>query len=511
MTPLWSPRDLIEATGGAMVTDFAASGVSIDTRTLAPGDLFVALRGDAGDGHAFVADALARGAAGAMVHRDVIPPEGAHRDGTHRDGGGAARLLRVDDTLGALTRMGAYARARFTGRLVAITGSVGKTTTKEMLRRILARFGPTHAAPASYNNHWGVPLTLARLPPAARFCVVEIGMNHAGEIAPLARLARPHVAVITTVEKAHVGHLGSIAAIAQEKAAILRGLLPGGVAVLPLDSPLFALLRTAARSSLDGAARDEALRITTFGANPTADACLLAADPDADGSTLIVRVNGTEARLRIDAPGRHMAMNALAALAAAASLGADVRAAAEALAGFAPVAGRGARRAIAVPNGVMPNGAMPNGVRPNGVIPGENGPRGTASAGTALLLDESYNGNGASMRAALAVLRLQPARRRVAVLGDMLELGDEGPAEHLALAEPVGEAADLLFACGPLMRGLCDAAPERLHAVHAADSAALAPLVAAAVRPGDAILVKGSLGSRMQRVVEALDRLGSGV
>jgi UDP-N-acetylmuramoyl-tripeptide--D-alanyl-D-alanine ligase len=383
-----------------------------------------------------------------------------------------ARLLRVDDTLAALTRLGAYARARFTGRLVAVTGSVGKTTTKEMLRRILAAFAPTHAAVASYNNHWGVPLTLARLPPEARFCVAEIGMNHAGEIAPLARLARPHVAVITTIEKAHVGHLGSIAAIAAEKASIMRGLPPHGVAVLPLDNPLFPVLREAAGD----------MRVVTFGTDHDADACLLATEADADGTDLNVRVNGTEAWLRIDAPGRHMAMNALAALAAAGALGADVRMAAAALAGFAPVAGRGARRAITIPGGAIPDGTIPGGT-----VPGS----------AALLLDESYNGNGASMRAALDVL------------GDMLELGEEGPAEHFALAQAVTEAADLLFACGPLMRELCEAVPERLHAVHAADSAALAPIVAAAVRPGDAILVKGSLGSRMQRVVTALDALGS--
>jgi UDP-N-acetylmuramoyl-tripeptide--D-alanyl-D-alanine ligase len=478
MTPLWSTRDLVEATGGAMASDLAATGVSIDTRTLVPGDLFVALRGDNGDGHEFVIDALAKGAAGAMVHRDVPgeltaelttdPTTDSTTDSTTDvtlGGAIAARLLWVDDTLAALTRLGAYARARFTGRLVAITGSVGKTTTKEMLRRVLTAFAQTHAAVASYNNHWGVPLTLARLPRDARFCVAEIGMNHAGEIAPLARLARPHVAVITTVEKAHVGYLGSIAAIAAEKASIMHALPPDGVAVLPLDNALFSMLREAAGGR----------RIVTFGANPSADACLLDAQTDADGTDLRVRINGTEARLRIDAPGRHMAMNALAALAAATALGADVRMAADALAGFAPVAGRGARRTIAVPGG------------------------------TALLLDESYNGNGASMRAALEVLRLQPARRRLAVLGDMLELGDEGPAEHLALAPAVTEAADLLFACGPLMQGLCGAVPERLHAMCAADSAALAPIVARAARPGDAILVKGSLGSRMKRVVAALD------
>ncbi len=434
-----------------MRTDFAATGVSIDTRSIAPGDLFVALRGEAGDGHDFVADALAKGAAGAMVHRDLA-----------LDVPAPARLLRVDDTLAALTRLGAYARARFTGRLVAITGSVGKTTTKEMLRRILVAFGPTHAAVASYNNHWGVPLTLARLPPIARFCVAEIGMNHAGEIAPLARLARPHLAVITTIEKAHVGHLGSIEAIAGEKAAILRGLQANGVAVLPLDNPLFPLLRDAAETT-----GREGVRIVTFGANPAADACLVAVEADADGSTLDLRVNGTEARLRIDAPGPHMAMNALAALAAAAALGADVRRAAAALAGFSPVAGRGARRAISVPGGSGADGTVPDAPMPGGSGPGGSGPGGSGRVGAALLLDESYNGNGASMRAALAVLRLQPARRRIAVLGDMLELGDEGPAEHLALADAVSGSADRLFACGPLMRGLCDAVPERLHAVHA--------------------------------------------
>jgi UDP-N-acetylmuramoyl-tripeptide--D-alanyl-D-alanine ligase len=454
MTALWSTRDLTEATGGTMRTAFAAEGVSIDTRTIQPGDLFIALRGEGGDGHDFVAAALGKGAAGAMVHRDV--PD-------------VATLLRVDDTLAGLTRLGGYARARFAGRLVAVTGSVGKTTTKEMLRRILVAFGPTHAAVASYNNHWGVPLTLARTPREARFCVAEIGMNHAGEIAPLSRLARPHVAVITTVEKAHIGYLGSLEAIAAEKASILQGLEPDGVAVLPIDNPMFAMLRDAAGDA----------RVMTFGTAPEADACLLAATPDATGTDIEVRINGTTSTLRIEAPGRHMATNALAALAAAAALGADVRAAAVALAGFTPVAGRGLRRMIAVPGG------------------------------TALLLDESYNGNGASMRAALAVLKLQPAQRRIAVLGDMLELGDEGPAEHAALANSVAGAADSLFACGPLSRHLFDAVPTALRTAHATDSAALARLVAESVRPGDAILVKGSLGSRMKRVVDALDALGS--
>ncbi len=451
MTELWTAHDLLEATGGTMAMPFGATGVSIDTRTLQRGDLFVALHGESGDGHDFVDEAMARGAAGAMVHRPVA----------------SKRVLLVDDTLAGLHRMGGYARARFGGRLIAVTGSVGKTTTKEMLRTILSAFGGTHAAVASYNNHWGLPLTLARMPPDAAFSVAEIGMNHAGEIAPLARLARPHVAVITAVEKAHIGYLGSIEAIADEKAAILSGLEPGGVAVLPADSPQFARLRSAARDA----------RVVTFGTGALTDVRLLALDEDADGSNVGAEVLGQQIRFRLNAPGRHMAMNAMAAIAGAAvSLSRPADDVARALESFAPVAGRGARRHIAV------------------------------RGGTALLLDESYNGNGASMRAALSVLRLQPANRRLVALGDMLELGEEGPAEHRALAAEVAATADCVFACGPLMRDLFDRVPDQMRGGYANGSAALAPMVADAVAPGDAILVKGSLGSRMKLVVDALER-----
>jgi UDP-N-acetylmuramoyl-tripeptide--D-alanyl-D-alanine ligase len=452
MTQLWTALDLLEATGGAIGVPFAAGGISIDTRTLRPGDLFVALLGEGRDGHAFVEDALAQGAAGAMVHRDVP---------------GASRLLRVDDTLAALARLGGFARVRSRAKVVAVTGSVGKTTTKEMLRTILSAFGTTHAAEASYNNHLGLPLTLGRMPLDAAFCVAEIGMNHAGEIAPLSSLARPHIAVITTVEKAHIGYLGSIEAIADEKAAILSGLEPGGIAILPLDSPLFPRLRDAASSKT----------VMTFGTSQGATGRLMEMEPDADGSGILAEIAGHEIRFRLNAPGRHMAMNAMVALTAAHALGLDPKTAARALETFAPLAGRGTRRKLALP------------------------------AGTALLLDESYNGNGASMRAALDVLRLQPARRRIAVLGDMLELGTAGPSEHTALAEAVAQSADLLFACGPLMRNLFGAVPANLRGVYAADSAALAPILAQAIAAGDAVLVKGSLGSRMKRVVDALDSL----
>jgi UDP-N-acetylmuramoyl-tripeptide--D-alanyl-D-alanine ligase len=555
MTALWTAHDLAEATGGVLTAPFAATGVSIDTRTLAPGDLFVALLGEAGDGHRFVAGALARGAAGAMVHAglshlgppDVGPPDVGPPDVGLPDLG---PLLRVDDTLAALARLGGYARARFTGRLVAVTGSVGKTTTKEMLRTMLAALGPTHAAVASYNNHWGLPLTLARLPADAAYCVAEIGMNHAGEIAPLARLARPHVAVITAVEKAHIGYLGSLEAIADEKACIVAGLEPGGVAVLPLDTPMLPRL-------LAAAARVGA-RVVGFGsaeaaAPGIADTVRLCdARMDAEGSDVTADVLGTRVAFRLNAPGRHMVMNALAALAAASML-----------AGAGVAAGVGVAGVAAAPNVSRPGLARPPtagvraasedlGGRPSpamtrGNVGGADSPAtapvnagdaaapvraraGTLAAalanfaplsgrgirralhlpaGMAQLLDESYNGNGASMRAALAVLALQPAQRRVAVLGDMLELGDAGPAEHIALAAPAAAAADLVFTCGPLMRHLHDALPPAQRGAHAADSAALAPLVAHALRPGDAVLVKGSLGSRMRRVVDQLDSLAA--
>jgi UDP-N-acetylmuramoyl-tripeptide--D-alanyl-D-alanine ligase len=456
--PLWTADELVEATGGFLTIPFDANGVSIDTRTLAPGDLFVALVGDGRDGHAFVADAIAKHAAGAVVHADIGPA----------DISTGIPLLRVDDTLAALNRLGGFARARFGdagGQLIAVTGSVGKTTTKEMLRGALAAFGPTHAAAASYNNHWGLPLTLARTPRDALFCVAEIGMNHAGEIAPLARLARPHVAVITTIAKAHVGHLGGIEAIADEKASIMSGLEPNGIAVLPADSPWLARLKAHAGD----------VAVLTFGAHVSADVRLVDFQPDAEGSLIHVDVVGRTVSLRLGAPGQHMAMNAVATLAVIAALGLDPVEAIDALEAFAPLSGRGAKREIAI------------------------------GCGSALLLDESYNGNGASMRAALDVLSLQPARRRIAVLGDMLELGDEGPAEHAELVSSVTRSADLLFTCGPLMRNLFDATPQPLRGAHAENAAQLALIVASALRRGDAVLVKGSLGSGMRQVVQAIE------
>jgi UDP-N-acetylmuramoyl-tripeptide--D-alanyl-D-alanine ligase len=455
MSALWTPAELLAATGGLLRAPFSATGVSIDTRTLRPGDLFVALVGET-DGHRWVRAALDRGAAGALVHTlpDDVPDD--------------APLLAVKDTLDGLRALAAFARARFAGKLVAVTGSVGKTTTKEMLRAILAAHGRAWAAEASHNNHWGLPLTLARTPRAAAFCIAEIGMNHAGEISPLARLAAPHVALITSVERVHIGNLGSIEAVADEKLAIQDG-LASGTLLLPRDSAMFDRLAAGARHP-----------VRSFGSHPDADDRLLAARADATGTDVEAEIAGHRVATRLAAPGAHMALNALAALAGATALGADPAIGAEALRGFMPVSGRGAQRHIAVPGG------------------------------TALLLDESYNASSVAVRAAFAVLALQPASRRVAVLGDMRELGDFGPAEHAALAPAATVAADLVFTCGPLMQHLRDALPAGLRGEHATDSAALAPLVAAALRPGDAVLVKGSLGSRMKLIVDAIDRPATG-
>ncbi|BFL62131.1 UDP-N-acetylmuramoyl-tripeptide--D-alanyl-D-alanine ligase [Roseomonas mucosa] len=456
-TPLWSSEELREATGGSIPEGIAATGLSIDTRSLQPGDLFIALR-DQRDGHDFVAAALDSGAAAAMVDR--LPPEVPEQ----------APLLRVADTLAGLAALGAAARARSTARFAAVTGSVGKTTTKEMLRQGLAALAPTHAAVASYNNHWGVPLTLARQPRDAAYAVIEIGMNNRGEIAPLARLARPEVAVITIIAAAHVGHLGSEAEIAEEKADILAGIAPGGTAVFPADGPHAA--RLAER------AREAGARLVSFGEAERADIRLLDWQGTATGSIAHLSLHGMRLGLKLPVPGRHMALNALAALGAAEALGADPVRFLAALEGFSPTAGRGQRQAIPLEEG-----------------------------GEFLLLDESYNANTASVAAALAVLAAQPTPppgRRIAVLGDMLELGEHGPDLHRSLAPAAAAAADLVYCCGPLMRGLFEALPPGKRGAHAPDSASLAPVLASAVRGGDAVMVKGSLGSRMATVVAAL-------
>ncbi|MBL6456130.1 UDP-N-acetylmuramoyl-tripeptide--D-alanyl-D-alanine ligase [Belnapia sp. T6] len=447
---LWTAAALRAATGGSLAAELAVTGVSIDSRAVQPGDLFIALR-DARDGHDFVADALARGAAAAMVDRDPpgVTPE--------------APLLRVGDTLAGLTALGAAGRARTAARIVAVTGSVGKTGTKEMLRLLLSGLGPTHAAVASYNNHWGVPLTLARMPEASAYAVIEIGMNNPGEIAPLARLARPHAALVTNIGAAHIGHLGSLEAIAAEKATIAAGLEPGGIAVLPAEDPFLPLLRAAAPGH----------PVVTFGEG--GDVRALSVTAEATGSAVTAEIAGRRAAFRLGAPGAHLVRNAIGALAAVHALGGDAAAVAPRLAEYRPMVGRGAAETIATPDG-----------------------------GRATLVDEAFNGQPPSVRAALAVLALLPARRRVAVLGQMGELGPFSAEEHAALAPHVQAAADAVFLCGPDMRHLAAALPPGMVLARTETSGELAPLVAAGLRDGDAVLVKGSKATLMGKVLAAL-------
>jgi UDP-N-acetylmuramoyl-tripeptide--D-alanyl-D-alanine ligase len=463
---LWTPAELDEIFGAPTKPLVAAvRGVSIDTRTLQPGDLFFAIKGEASDGHAYVERAFEAGAAGAVVER-AEPPTYPER----------CALFLVEDTLRAMEKLGAAARARSKARIVAVTGSVGKTSAKEMLRVALGAAGPTHAAAASYNNHWGVPLTLARMPTEAAFGVFEIGMNHAGEITPLVGLVRPHAALVTTIAPVHIEYLGSLEAIAEAKAEIFTGLQPEGAAILPADAPQFDLLRRRAEAA--GA------QISTFGAAPDADARLLSVTPQDAGSRIEARIFGRDLAFRLGAPGLHMAQNALGALIAADALGIDIATGAEALAGFAPAKGRGERLIL------------------------------RAKDGPFTLIDESYNANPVSTRAALDLLgAAAPERggRRVAALGDMLELGPGGPAMHAALADDLTRnRVDLLFCAGPLMRGLYDAAPARIRGAWGAKSADIEKPLFEALRGGDVVMVKGSNGSRMGPVVAALKSNFSG-
>ncbi len=457
MSAIWTAAEVAIATGGAVEGDWVASGVSIDTRTLAPGDLFVALVGPQHDAHAFVRAALERGAAAAVVDR--VPEDAADR----------AALVVVDDTQAALEGLGRAGRGRSRARIAGITGSVGKTGSKDALRHVLARQAPTHASAASHNNHWGVPLSLARLPEGAAYGVFELGMNHAGEIRALTAQVRPHVALITAIAPAHLEFFASVEAIADAKSEIFEGLEPGGVAVLNRDSEHFARMLTHARRAKPG-------RIVSFGRHPEADWRLEELRLLADRSEVVLRHAGRLIRYRLGVPGEHVALNSLGVLATAEALGADVAHAASSLADLRPVAGRGERRRLGL------------------------------KGGEALLIDESYNANPASMRAALAVLGQAPGRR-LAVLGDMLELGGQAPDLHAALADPVRTAGiDLVFTCGPNMACLHQALPPAQRGAHAIDSAALLPAVVDALRPGDVLLVKGSLGSRMARIVEALTK-----
>jgi len=443
MGPLWTAQDAADATGGSSITDWAATGVSIDTRSLATGELFVALRGPNHDSHDFVSIALERGAAAAMVDREI-------------PGLSTMPLLRVADTFAGLAALGSAARRRSNARIVAVTGSVGKTGTKEALRLALAACGPTFASAGGLNNHWGVPLSLARMPPKVAYGVFELGMNHSGEISGLARLARPHVAVITTVAPAHLGFFPSVEAIADAKAEIFLGLEAGGVAVLNRDNPHYARLAAAA-------VRTGAADVVSFGAHRAATVRLLDCVLEPCSSMIETSLPGFTVRVRLPVAGRHWVINTLAVLAAVTAIGADPRRAAEALTGLEELPGRGRRHELSWRSGRL------------------------------TLIDESYNASPAAVCAALAVL------------GDMLELGEATARLHCELADPLAAAkVERVFLVGRAVAALYDALPESRRGGLWPTVGEAIPELLRFLRAGDVVMIKGSRGIGLDLIVERL-------
>ncbi|CAA6604273.1 UDP-N-acetylmuramoyl-tripeptide--D-alanyl-D-alanine ligase (fragment) [Rhodospirillaceae bacterium LM-1] len=459
MRGLWTSEDLSKATGVQMASGIVAGGVSIDTRSLNEGDLFIALRGENMDGHEFARQAEEKKAA-AILADHPIP-------------GVSLPQIVVSDTFQALRNLASFAVSRSLAKRIAVTGSVGKTGTKEMLALALSAQAPVHATQGNLNNHYGLPLTLARMPQDAAYAVLEMGMNHAGEITPLSELAKPQVAVVTTVEPVHIEFFPTLSAIAEAKAEIFKGMSAGGIAVLNRDNPFFGLLARRAR--------EHGARVISFGGHIESEFRLLHSEIVGASTEVLALAGEKPLAYRIGVPGHHWAVNSLAVLAALHAVGADTAKGAQSLQAMTPPKGRGARREIEIAQGK-----------------------------TFELIDESYNASPASMKAAivtLAQIRLQGKGRRIAVLGDMLELGTQGPALHRGLKTVLEEAGiDRVYTAGPLMEGLFEELPQPMRAGHAANSAELAPLVAAHVQAGDIVMVKGSAGSRMGRVVEALER-----
>ena len=470
MSDLWTSAEAETATGGKSTVDWVANGVSIDTRTIRQGDLFVALSA-ARDGHEFVAQALEKGAAAALVSR--IP------DGMNED----APLLIVSDVLAGLEDLGRAARARTDARIVAVTGSVGKTSTKEMLRAMLGDQGRTHASVASYNNHWGVPLTLARMPVDTEYAVIEIGMNHPGEIAPLSKMTRPDVTLITTVAAAHIEAFDNIEGIALEKASVMEGLEYGGVSVMNNDIDTAAILQAKAH--------DLKRRDVGFGEHGF-DYVLK--DVQIIGDTTIVQAEANEQPLlfKIATAGRHFAMNGLGALAACEALGADLALAAGSLGRWSPFEGRGAREVIVLDP--------------------------VETHLTLELIDDSYNANPTSLAASLEVLAAAAVTnntgrvakgRRIAYLGDMKELGSQAVALHIEMATHSAAAElDTIHCVGPLMKAMYDALPEAQKGRWTETSAEMVQGIRRDLDAGDVVLAKGSLSMKLGLVVDAIRKMG---
>jgi UDP-N-acetylmuramoyl-tripeptide--D-alanyl-D-alanine ligase len=460
--PLWTGLALVGALDARVSGGLPAgvSGISIDTRTVQAGELFFAIQGENNDGHDYVRAAFEAGAAACVIDE-------AHADAL----AGAGALFVVRDTLAALQGLGRAARDRSHARIIAVTGSVGKTSTKEALRIVLSTAGATHASAASYNNHWGVPLTLARMPVDTQYGAFEIGMNHAGEITPLVAMVRPHVAIITKIAPVHLEYFDSIDAIADAKAEIFSGLSENGVAIINRDDAQFERLCERAQQSSVG-------RILSFGEHGEADARLTGLELSEESSRVHARVLGRDLVYELGVPGRHFALNSLAVLLAAHAAGVDLDRASSALAYIEAPVGRGRRENLL-------------------------GPRGAIT-----LIDESYNANPASMQAALDVLgsaKVGAGGRRIAVLGDMLELGGQSIALHSALAEHIERnSVDMVFAAGTDMRHLFDALPERIRGHWAPRASELHAPVIEAIHGGDIVMVKGSNGSRMGPLVAAL-------
>ena len=456
--PLWTSDEICAATGGLLQgASFKATGVSIDTRSLEPGDLFVALRGER-EGFVYARDAFAKGAAGALTYQTV---EGPH--------------IEVDDTLVALERMGVAARLRCDALRGAVTGSVGKTSVTQAIKAALELAGPAHGSVKSYNNHFGVPLTLARMPRVTRRAVFEIGMNHAGEIEPLTKMVAPHAACVTTVGPVHIENFeDGEAGVARAKGEIFAGLVPGGVAVLNADDRWFGLLRDMADQA--GA------RIESFGSGDGCTARLTGFEPHGGGAVIRASLDGRDIDFTIAQSGVHWGLNSLCALLMLRALDVDLQTAFEALARFGPLQGRGLESRIAL-----------------------------EGRGAFMLIDESYNANPMSMRAAFSTLKAHAAQgRRIAVLTDMLELGFDAAERHADLAAPLEAAGvDLVFCAGPLMRSLFDALPAAMRGGWAASAAELAPQVKAAVRGDDVVMVKGSNGSKAGLIAQALASIGA--
>lgn len=469
--PLWTSDEAAAATSGSATTEWACHGVSIDTRTLQKGDLFVALKA-ARDGHDFVAQALDNGAAAALVtHR----PEGVAED---------APLLIVSDVLTALEDLGKAARARMAGQVVAVTGSVGKTSTKEMLRKVLGGQGRVHASVASYNNHWGVPLTLARMPAATDLAVIEIGMNHPGEIAPLVAMAQPNVAIVTTVAPAHLAAFESIEGIAHEKASIFSGLKPDGTAIFNGDLEVSDILEKTAKK--------HATHLLRFGQNQGCDLWLKEVAIKDTATVGTAEISGAPVLFKIAVPGRHYAMNAMSVLATVDALNLDLAIAIADLGQWEPGAGRGLRQVIALD---------PADTRP-----------------TIELIDDAYNANPASMAASLEVLAGAEVKdnigrisrgRRIAYLADMGELGETEVQIHQGLAAlPSLEQVDRVHCIGPLMAHLYEALPSEKRGRWSENVDGMVDGIAKDLDAGDVVMAKGSLSMGMARLVDAIKKLG---